>query len=92
MVEIEARIKHMREQGRERMIPAAMVCATLANIHRDKKQRKYNVKDFLPKADREPGKRMSVAQMNKWVDGLKIMGFAQPKGSQPAITQRRPRT
>jgi hypothetical protein len=61
------RIEPIGEERIERML--ALVCAVIANCHRTK-GRKWQVKDFLPDYQREPGERMTVEQSADFLKSL----------------------
>jgi hypothetical protein len=72
--ELGGLLDQLTERDRRRMVPAAMICSVIANVHRDSEQRSepWTIQDFLP------GAKSKEEEMIEWLEALEAGDEPEP--------------
>ena len=82
--ELAGLLDQLAERDRRQMVPAAMICSVIANVHRDPEQRSepWTIQDFLP------GAKSKEEEMIEWLEALERGEEPQPDPAEVARFKR----
>lgn len=84
--ELDALLTAVSERERRRFAPAALICATIANIHRGEDTDPFTMENFMPGAD---GPKSKEEEMIEWLEHLEAVerGEEEEEHDQEALEE-----